>query len=235
MNTSAETTRRFTSRKELELAELNMTLVVIAKNSKDMTGFHRDYTYEVSDLVSVINYRNEGLASIANRYLYTSKSDVFGLCHADTYFNDGSLRIFHDCSVGGAVCGVVGQADRFKDPHSIVWSHQWGSPSESQLESGWPRSTTGPCPVSTLDCCGIFFPRLSGLKFDEVTFDSFHCHAEDLCLQAHNYGMRVVVPAAKTGHGSPVPNDSNWGAQRDVYYGRLKAKWKNVFTWRRCF
>ncbi len=194
-----------------------------------MSAFNRANTHDVHEVISVVNHGNYSIPSIANRWLDVCKSPVFAVCHADTNFMEGALRALRDCSFNRvAVCGIVGQATTFRDPHNTVWSSEWMRPSDSQIAAGWPPNPTDPCPVSTLDCCCVVLPTALGLRFDEETFDSFHCYAEDLCIQAHARGVPVLVPTANAGHLCPNVNGPNWGTQRDVYYWRLKAKWPTV-------
>ncbi len=207
---------------------IDMTLVVVAKDGADMAAFHREYTHNVRELISIVNHDNHSIAFIANRYLAACMSAVFGVCHADANFGPGALRALFACASSGAVCGIVGQTNTFREPHNLVWCSEWQNPSASQIEAGWPAHPSDPCPVSTLDCCCVVLPTALGLRFDEETFDSFHCYAEDLCIQAHSRGIPVLVPPANAGHLCPNVNGPNWGTQRDVYYWRLKEKWPHV-------
>ncbi len=210
---------------------LDLTLVVIAKNNEDMGAF-KDTNPNLAGYDGVVNRRRRSLASIANGHLDTSNQAVFGLCHADMVFKDGSLQAFYDCAMTGAVCGACGRSFRYQDAwkwaggdSSYVWSKDWGRPTVRQLDAGYPANPNGPCPVSTLDSSCIFFRRDLGIRFDEATFDGFHCHGEDICLQAQARGIPVLVPAADAWHACPDVNGPNWGKERDVYYRKLKAKW----------
>ena len=212
-----------------------MTLVVVAKNWTDLANFRLTHVAgECVDFQLVVNYNSWSLASIANHELDASKCAVFGLCHADMDFQAGSLEAFYDCAMQGAVCGACGRTKLYLDSDvgpgdsSYVWSKDWGCPTARQLAAGYPANPSGPCPVSTLDSSCIFFRRDLGLRFDEKTFDGFHCHGEDICLQAQSRGIPVLVPAANAWHACPDVNGPDWGKQRDVYYKRLKQKWAGL-------
>ena len=83
-------------------------------------------------------------------------------------------------------------------------------------------------PVSCLDGCSVFFHRDLGLRFDEATFDGFHCHVEDLCLQAHARGIPVVVPSLKADHVGRNKDMVTWMADYRKYKERLTEKWKGI-------
>ena len=223
-----------------------MKLVVIAKNLNDLVTFcglfgwmekakMAHVTGMLADFEPVVTRMGRSLSSIANEKLDASMCSVFGLVHADMVFEVGSLEAFYACAMTGAVCGACGRSFSYRDNSmgyegdtSYVWSKDWGRPNVRQLAAGYPANPLGPCPVSTLDSSCIFFRRDLGLRFDERTFDGFHCHGEDLCLQAQSRGIPVLVPAANAWHASPDHNGPNWGAERDVYYHKMKAKWHQL-------
>lgn len=212
---------------------LDLTLVVIAKNDEDMRRFRQAHWY-LLEYEAVVNRRGRSLASIANEHLDASNQSVFGLCHADMVFCPGSLEAFYECAKTGAVCGACGRSFSHRDPDvgpgdsSYVWSKDWGRPTARQLAAGYPLNPKGPAQVSTLDSSCIFFRHDLGLRFDEATFDGFHCHGEDICLQAQSRGIPVLVPAAGAWHACPDVNGPDWGKERDVYYRRLKDKWPQL-------
>ncbi len=215
---------------------IDLTLVVVAKNDEDMAGF--DTAAHVRGFVGVVNSSRRSLASIGNSLLDKSYARVFGLCHADMEFGPGSVQAFYDCAIQGAVCGACGRNMRYADAQpglpgcsSYVWSKDLSKPSARQLAAGYAIECrhVPSYPVSTLDSSCIFFPTNLGLRFDEQSFDGFHLHGEDICLQAHAKGIPVLVPAANAWHACPDVNGPNWGAERDRYKVRLDAKWKGRF------
>ncbi len=226
---------------------IDLTLVVVAKNEEDMQRFGDEHVRDC-DLKRCVNNglrthpnsasRVESLAEIGNRFLRWSVQSVFGLCHADMEFGPGSVQAFYDCAIRGAVCGACGRNMRYADAKpglqgcsSYVWSKDLSEPSARQLAAGYAigRRHVPSYPVSTLDSSCIFFSTNLGLRFDEQTFDGFHLHGEDICLQAHAKGIPVLVPAANAWHACPDVNGPNWGAERDRYKVRLDAKWKGRF------
>jgi hypothetical protein len=234
---------------------IDMTLLVVAKNLSDLLAFDAQELLQIKYSPMLANVGGRSLAAIANDHLERFPSKVFGLCHADMVFRDGSLQAFYDCAMLGAVCGACGRTTRYRDAEpgrqgcsSYVWSKDWGHPTERQRIAGYPifnlehhqavdregilRScfirTPPACPVSTLDSSCIFFRTDLGLRFDAATFDGFHCHGEDICLQAQSRGIPVFVPAANAWHACADTNGPDWGKERDVYYRRLKAKWPGL-------
>jgi len=184
-----------------------LKLVVVGKNQEDCYRFvQNDNFHTLGHLVALeANRTGRAIAAIGNYHLSRENFEVFGLCHADTIFQNGALETFLDTAAAGRVCGMVG-----RDLHgNYVWSKNIGDPVD----------------VSTLDCCSVFFRRDSGLRFDEQTFDGFHCYVEDLCLQAHAKGIPVVVPPAKASHLEESTRNPEWQAQYKVYRKRLADKW----------
>lgn len=162
------------------------------------------HDYPDCDVRRIINADQKSLAAIGN-YHITSSRQVFGIAHADTVFRAGSLESFCSIALNGSICGIVGR--------SMDGEYRW--------------CHNNPGEVSTLDSCCVFFPRNSGLHFDEVTFDSFHCYAEDLCLEGRKRGMKVLVPKAAATHAPNFPSPV-WVESYNIYRRRLSDKWAGV-------
>jgi hypothetical protein len=169
------------------------------------------------------------------------KSLVFGLCHADAVFGPGALDAFVAEAMRGAVCGIVGidlaglYRCSFESRRDSWWQGEgagrgWAHENENGLVHSrprWPPSrilTGGPGEVSTLDGMAVFFRRDLGLRFDEETFTGYHCHVEDLCLQAHSRGIPVTVPAADAHHRNHIQSQAFLADYRR-YRAKLAAKW----------
>lgn len=165
----------------------------------------------------VANDRRESLAAIANRELDDTRTPVFGLCHSDVVFGYGGLESFVRHAKQGAVCGVVGR-DR-------AGAYRCCSRPE-HYDKGAGSLFAGPGPVTTLDSMAVFFRPDSGLRFDAETFDGFHCHVEDLCLQAGARGVPVLVPPANAYHREHPAPHANWMNEYFGYRARLSVKWQ---------
>jgi hypothetical protein len=200
----------------------NLTLVYIAKDQAGLDFFSlRHFRFHGAPQVDVeyIGWANDAgspLSKIANEMLDRCKSPVFGLCHADAVFGPGALDAFVAEAMRGAVCGIVGRT--IEGLYRV---------SRRPMRDSWwdgKARMAGPGPVSTLDCMAVFFRRDLGLRFDEETFDGFHCHVEDLCLQAHARGIPVTVPLADAHHRN---HTQSWAFLADYRRYRLKLteKW----------
>lgn len=204
----------------------DLTLIVVAKDEQSMRGFDQTHV-NAAETILVINYRNQPLAQIANWHLTSYAENglgsqlgcrkIFGLCHADALFGPGALDVFAQTAGEGAVCGMVG---RSADPATHVWSvHKLHLDQHPLFREG---------PISTLDAVSVFFRRDSGLRFDAMNFDGFHMHVEDLCMQAHEKGIPVVVPPAEASTNCSTPFAGKWGQDCLMYRDRLRKKWAPV-------
>lgn len=191
--------------------QASISVLVLARTEAELTDFVRrnPSTEREVSLVKLANpdKRHGSYAVVANRFIAERSEDIVGIIHCDTTFGEGVLR---DMAIaardeGGQITGMVGRALN----HGYVWSRDGGGL------------------VSTLDCCAIFFPRAFGFRFDEATFDDFHCMVEDLSLQAAACGIRTYVPSTGLSdhHGWGVWFDPKWGSNHGVYRRRLAAKW----------
>ena len=194
----------------------DLTLIVVAKDEQSMRGFDQTHV-NAAHTVLVINYWQQPLSQLANYWLATSWPDVFGLCHADALFGPGALDVFAQTAGDRKVCGMVG---RSADPATHVWSvHKLHLDQHPLFKEG---------PISTLDAVSVFFRRDSGLRFDAMNFDGFHMHVEDLCMQAHEKGIPVVVPPAEASTNCSTPFAGKWGQDCLMYRDRLRKKWAPV-------
>ena len=223
---------------------MNLTLLVIAKDQTDLNGFDEtNVTYRrptgtvslalqraetpgitwatLSSSVRLFRYINASgypLSTVANHYvdLKWTGPHIFGLVHADMTFGPGSIEAFSDAAES---CAIVGACGRALDP--------WPEP-PAGINPGYHWSKWNPGVVSTLDSSCVFFRTDLGLRFDGQTFDGFHLHVEDLCIQASQKGYPVLVPKADAVHSSPDKNGSTWYTDRDRYLRRLITKWPGV-------
>ena len=178
----------------------DLTLVVVAKDQAGLRGFHLAHV-EAADLILVANTAGIPLSAIGNHYLRNARTPLFGLVHADVIFGSESLEVFCREAAAGKVCGVVGVNPLLPYPQSYVWAIKI------------PKTA----PVSTVDSASVFFRRDLGLSFDEKTFDSYRLHVEDVCIQAAQHGIPVVVPAARAWHDSHEVTGRAWLEQYRMY------------------
>ncbi len=85
-------------------------------------------------------------------------------------------------------------------------------------------------PVCSVDACCVVVDTTQGIAFDQKTFDGFHCHVEDYCMQCHAAGLGVFVVPVALEHASATfaAQGSRWG-DYDKYRRRLTRKWRRQF------
>ena len=202
----------------MAMSAKDLTLLVVGSDEQNMRRFDPTYC-NAAETHLVINYNGIGLGRLGNWYLRGSGhlgGGIFGICHADSYFGPGMLDTLCEVASAGAVCGIVGFSSK---PAALAEVHH-----------GYVWSWINPQAVDTLDSASCFFPVSSGLSFDTELFDGFHCHVEDLCLQAHAKGMDVLVPPGDATHGGGPFQDwaDQWHQDYRVYKAKLREKWKHV-------
>jgi hypothetical protein len=106
--------------------------------------------------------------------------------------------------------GIVGRSWEGE----YVWGHQLAEPAE----------------VCTVDACCAIIDTRHRISFDDRTFDGFHCHVEDYCMQCHAGGRGVFVIPSQLEHVSATytVEGSRWG-QYPKYRKRLARKWRRQF------
>lgn len=201
-----------------------LAILVIGKDSPAIEGFMRHHettpSASIGRIIPIINDLGTPLACLANSALELVTEEVFGLLHADVYFDsplarlagqqwEPDLSILYRTAMDGAVCGIVG-ADL------------------TDVRYRWGNGLKEPWPVSCLDGCSLFMRRNIGLRFDSATFNGFHCHVEDLCLQAHQRGVPVIVPPVKAEHKGESTFEPKWQAQYFWYRKKLEEKWARL-------
>lgn len=194
----------------------SLTLVAVGK---DLAACSQLQAPAGSVISFVDNSAGRPLSHIANLALDLCQSDVFGLCHCDVAFGDGALEAFTVAAMSGAVCGIVG----------IDLKGVYHCSYNDGRDDWWAGALTagGPGRVSTLDSMAVFFRKDLGLRFDEKTFDGFHCHVEDLCLQAAARGIPVIVPAADARHLNHEQS-REWLDDYRRYRAKLAEKWQGT-------
>jgi hypothetical protein len=187
-----------------------LRLIVVSATAEGLDWSRIDPDGFCNDgLFQIWNRKKQSMASLGNQSVIAvdrMHRTVIGLCHADVSFGPGALQLFTSAAMDGNVVGIVGV--------DLQRTYRW--------------SKDNPGPVSTLDSCSVFFRRDLGLRFDEQTFDGFHCHVEDLCLQAQARGIPILVPPAQAWHVGQSTNNPAWQADYAKYRARLAMKWRGV-------
>ena len=137
--------------------------------------------------------------------------------HPDVRFPpDFTIRVgsaIETLDAGGVRWGALGTVGRAWDG-SYVWGHCIAEPTA----------------VCAVDACCLVVDTTQGLRFDERTFDGFHCHVEDYCMQCHAAGLGVFVAPSSLEHASATfaREGCRWGAY-PKYRKRLDRKWRRDF------
>lgn len=193
----------------LEMVQLGMTardlsLVVIGKDWAALREFNLA-SVDAGECILVPNLEGVSLSRLGNYFMEHVRRPIFGMIHADCSIGPGACSAFAKAAGELSVVGIVGR--------DVARRYVW--------------CTNGGGPVETLDCCSVFLRRSIGLAFDETTFDGFHCHVEDLCMQAHARKIPVIVPVAAASHrgNTDDPDRERFMADYGTYKGRLNRKW----------
>ncbi len=197
----------------------SVAVLVLGKSGEELSRFRaRNPHIEANDtrFVYVANPGkiHGGMGQIGNRFIDEATEDIVSLIHADTTFGPGAIEKFAEAAAKGAVVGMVGCTRK-----EVLWSRGPGGK------------------VITLDCCSVFMPRRVDLRFDDVTFDDFHCCVEDLCMTARQLGLEIEVPGEIEAHhsGGMVYDHQlslGWLQNHGAYRKALTEKWlgHEVFT-----
>jgi hypothetical protein len=154
------------------------------------------------------------LARYYNRVLDSARHDRILFCHPDIEFPPGALSQMCGLFDARLRCGAVG----------VVGISLGG-------RCLWSGSYCKPKQVSTLDSCAIMVDRRQGFRFDEQTFDGFHCVVEDYCLQVEDqgYGSYVAAPFPCAHWGATLLENAGrceaWMSDFLEYSQRLERKW----------
>lgn len=193
-----------------------LSLLVMAKDAAGLAEFVRangPALGEVDELRLLIttNARFGGQARLSNLLKRSAVGQVCGVVHADTVFQPGDFQVFVRTAMAGKVCGLAGATN---GPE--------GRSAEQKIV--WGKSVALETPVSTLDCCSIFFRTDVPVEFDEK-FSTWHCVNEDFCLSAAKVGFEVVVPPVRTDHRGESTFTAAWQAEYHEYRQILCDKW----------
>lgn len=89
--------------------------------------------------------------------------------------------------------------------------------------------------VMTLDSCCVVVDKEMGLRFDDKTFDEYHCYVEDICMQAGKVSTMYINTENNEGdffahHGHTWNKlGGSWG-NYNKYRKLLSDKWGNIQT-----
>lgn len=116
------------------------------------------------------------------------------------------------------------------DERGVAWGALGAVGRSWEGEYVWGHEIDEPRVVCAVDACCIVVDTRQDVSFDERTFDGFHCHVEDYCMQCHAAGLGVFVVPVGLEHASATfaSQGSRWGAY-PKYRKRLARKWRRQF------
>ncbi|MHA1727881.1 MAG: glycosyltransferase [Promethearchaeota archaeon] len=101
---------------------------------------------------------------------------------------------------------------------------------------GIKGEVTKPEEVQTLDECLLIIPKevFQKLKFDEKTFNGWHCYGTDYCLLVKRLDLKVYVVPGKCSHCCMGAKNSEFKGlieYENRLYFKHKESHKQIFTW----
>lgn len=97
----------------------------------------------------------------------------------------------------------------------------------------WSNQVKKPEKVQTIDECLLIVPKFvfdMYLKFDEKTFDGWHCYGADYCLSVKKFGLNSYVIPAFIYHRSKLTNRKDLIKYQSALYMKHKKQFKNIYT-----
>ena len=194
------------------------------------------------ELIIIDNSHNQySIFSAYNEGVKRAKGDILCFMHEDILYHTQNWGLlveehFKDENVG--LIGVEGTHFSAKYP-SPWWSSSLNSGQliqgrtingvySSEEEYLWNRRITNSIQGTIVDglwmCIPNYLFKNNILKFDEDTYNCFHCYDADMCMQTIFIGKQVhIVFDILIEHKSLGTPDINYFNQLDIWY----KKWQN--------
>ena len=183
------------------------------------------------EIVPILNFGNPYSAAQAlNIGITKSRGEIMVLCHQDVIFYKHWIELLYKriaeieekCKNWGVIgtAGITAKKDNTVGTvYNLKGKLQWRQNIKATIYS-----------VQTVDEHCMIISKRSGLKFDEKTFNGFHCYGADLALNALSKGMKNY------GILCPLVHESGSGSLKSgqVEFMRLLTslanKWKHRFS-----
>lgn len=212
----------------------------ISQELKDNIAFTIGCDYELCVINNVQN--NYTIFSAYNEGVALAKGDVLCFMHEDILFHTNNWgkqvqKIFTDLTIG--CVGIIGS---FFLPNKL--SSWWQChATKGHILQGYTddkgkyyyhkdgtSDTTGIDDVVVVDGCWLCIPKemFRSVRFDEQTYNAFHCYDVDICMQVLEQEKRVVVS-----HEIDIEHKS-LGNINMSYYDQLSLfyqKWQNMLPY----
>ncbi|MFA5374637.1 MAG: glycosyltransferase [Dehalococcoidia bacterium] len=126
------------------------------------------------------------------------------------------------------VAGIAGMSEKGRND----FERRKGYGSDSGKIWSYSNAANTPAPVQTVDDCLLLIPKsvFNELKFDEITFDGWHCYGVDYCLSVSALGLKAYSIPLFIYHRSLQQNmEYLIGYQRRLY-NKHKSNHKVIYT-----
>lgn len=179
-----------------------------------------------SILIDNRNNKQFKSASSALNYVIEDnvKEDIILSMHQDVFGEWGEfLEYLKKWEDDWGIVGIAGKAEQ-GGVEKNLWGYRFNKPLKVQI----------------LDECCFAFKRDSGLRFDEINFDSWHAYCKDLCYQAMLQGKTNYLLPHKLTHGYadsikylgyPTTSLTLNHDEQKIYYDRLCKKYEGMFPY----
>lgn len=153
-----------------------------------------------------------------NELIDKSKSNILILTHQDVSFSSDLLeriQLTIDSVKDWGVLAMVGAAEN----GVCVWSRMHDS-----------------FEISSSDCCFIVINKEHGVRFDEETFDDFHCYVEDYCAQVREktgLPTRTILTFATEASPYAVEPYPTWLSHHSVTVNKRGPAWGKYWEYRK--
>ena len=146
-------------------------------------------TNKYYEIIPVLNFGNPYSAAKAlNAGLDLARGEIVVFCHQDIVFYKEWIDMLYERiaeiekqTTKWGVLGTAGISENDNTTgvvHNMRGTFQWTSTIRAKFHS-----------VQTVDEHCMVIRKSSGLRFDDVVFDGFHCYGPDLCLSAISKGL----------------------------------------------
>lgn len=180
------------------------------------------------EFIPILNNENKYSAAQAlNLGINMSRGNIIVMCHQDVVFYEDWVDLLYDRikAINNNEWGVLGTAGITKKDKTM------GVVYNLKGRMQWRQNVRlAVAEVQTVDEHCMIIRKGSKLKFDEATFDGFHCYGPDICLNALSKGMKNY------GILCPLIHDSGSGSLKSgkMEFMRLlqalSNKWSKKFN-----
>ncbi len=126
------------------------------------------------------------------------------------------------------IAGVAGMSDKGKNDNE---RRRWTIEDYGEF-CGKRNPVLEPEEVQTLDECLLLVPRsvFRTMRFDEDTFDGWHCYGADYCLRVRQLGLKAYIIPAFSSHSCLQRNMEDLVKYQQRLYAKHKTRYRHIYT-----